>query len=212
VDKPRSSPHEGLDFVSYFDLGGRARDVQAGTPVGPMLPGTVVGIFPDFMGATVVVASEPTPQTEEEFTEEPASLGSSSGSRNHGRKHFLGPNLCVDAWPEGKRLFTIYAHLVVADGLAVGSLLTSPSARVGTVASARTSTAGGSGSGAGAGGAPTVGQPPRAVPGAPPHLHLSLAWAPVGAPPPLGWRDLVTPSANAKLKLAEPPIPAGFWE
>ena len=208
--------------MSYFDLHGIARDVQPGTSVSPLLPGTVVAIFPDFMCTTVVVATIPTTIPTEHKLNGDRSLVDDSPEN-----YSLAPNLCVETWPVGRKLLMAYAHIIVADGLAVGSVLNSPLDRVGTVATAKTkpppaapsASAGGSSSNSSDSSDITGANRhaarlllPRPIAGAPPHLHLSLAWAPLEAPPPGSWRDLVNPSADAQIELAEPPIPAGFWE
>ena len=211
--------------MSYFDLSGTARDVQPCTPVAPLLPGTVVAIFPDFMQTTVVVAT--TPSTVRVESKLSSGDRSQDGDDDLSEKHFLAPNLCVETWPVGRKLLMIYAHIVVADGLAVGSVLSSPTDRVGTVApvklkpapAASSATTGASNSNNNNNSNNTSVnrlearvQPPRRAAAAPPHLHLSLAWAPLEAPPPQGWDDLVSPSMEARVELTEPPIPAGFFE
>lgn len=54
----RPTPHEGIDLYSYIDTAGHCRCLPPGTKIPPLARGTVVDIFPDFLGHSLLIAHE----------------------------------------------------------------------------------------------------------------------------------------------------------
>jgi len=211
TDGERRTAHEGLDFFTYEDSEtGATQEIQSGVAVRPMLPGTVIAIFPDFMSRTVVVAHDvtyPVP-TCDHFSNNNSSCSSSNPERTVAMDSCAAAtcmpleNLTVflhsstikcEAWPADRRLLTIYAHIDPDPNVHVGMKIIKPISVLGTVTSAC---------------APRVTASDTKICRAPSHLHLTTAWTSIHSKPPESWADLCT---SGKFVIVEPPIPAGSW-
>lgn len=54
----RPGPHEGIDLCSYLDTAGHCRFLESGAMIPPLFHGTVVDIFPDFLGQSLLFAHD----------------------------------------------------------------------------------------------------------------------------------------------------------
>lgn len=52
----RPRPHEGIDLYGYVDSTGQRHFLDSGTRIPSLLQGTVVDVFPDFLGQSILVA------------------------------------------------------------------------------------------------------------------------------------------------------------
>lgn len=58
AESARSMPHEGVDLYHYIDTAKNCRYLLPGTLIPPLVAGTVVSIFPDFLGQSLLVAHD----------------------------------------------------------------------------------------------------------------------------------------------------------
>lgn len=58
VEKPRSTPHEGLDLCWFEDVGGSRRSLDGTTFIPAPFAGTIVKISQDFLGQSIFLAHD----------------------------------------------------------------------------------------------------------------------------------------------------------